>query len=148
MSVAAATKTAIIAALVAAQGDSTTLAAATITYGPPRTLMRVYIYGGAIQATMDWAGMRAGSKPRDESATVDLHVGVRLPGGDAADVEDQAVDLVGAIGDTLAADVTLSGGVSGLRWCGVSGYELESWPDDEAWTCEATVHVSVSGRLS
>lgn len=108
---------------------------------------RTYIYGGRTNAEQNYAAMTSGTKPRDRHFTVDLHLLVRLPGGDVTDTDDQALNLLDAIDSLLAQNVTMSGAVPGLRYGGITGFDMTYALDDEAVETEIVAHVAFSTRL-
>jgi hypothetical protein len=132
-------------ALIAAQPD---LEGVTVDYAfKGKNLGREYVYGGRVNAEQTYPNMTSGVKPRDERLTVDVHVYVFIPGGDQVDADTRAMELGGAMETALAADVTLGGTVPGLRWGGVTGYELTPTFDDDGVYSEVVYHVLFSSRL-
>jgi hypothetical protein len=110
-------------------------------------LDRRYVYGGRIAVTQNYAAMTSLRKPKDEIATVDIHVLVRVLGGPQEDADDQALALGAVLEDLIASDPQLGGAVPGLRWADVAGFELVPSLDDDSVYAEATYHVACHSRL-
>jgi hypothetical protein len=107
---------------------------------------RTYIYGGRTTVEQNYAAMTSGTKPRDRKFTVDLHLLVDIPGGAVTDSDDAALTLLDTIDALLAADVTM-GGMAGLRYAGITGFDMTYALDDDEVETEIVAHVGFSTRL-
>lgn len=110
------------------------LAGVQIAYGyPARDVEREVIYGGAgrFTRTIDSMGGGLGGVAYRRAVTVDLHLQVRLPGGEVEEAEGRVVELGGAIEDFLDRNSQL-GELPGLLYVGVTAGELGYAFDDDA----------------
>jgi hypothetical protein len=136
-SLAMQTKAAIKTGLVALQAS--TLAGVQVGYGPPRDQKRESIWLGKVTGDQEISAGRSGTRTtRDDKFVVELHIQVRKPGVDCAEVEDRAVDIGVIVEEYLAGVGPV---VSGLLDASVAAYELDSYPDDDGYT--ATLDYSI-----
>lgn len=114
-----------------------------IAYGyPARDLEREVLYGGASRyaRTIDNLGM--GGLAYRRSITVDLHLQVRVPGGEVEDAEARVSELGGAVEAFLDANPQLD--LAGLLYSGVTSGELGYAIDDDAVTSALQLQVEFS----
>lgn len=107
-----------------------------IAYGyPARDLEREVIYGGAgrYSRTINAMGGGMGGLSYQETVTVDLHIQVRIPGGEVEQAEARAIELGAEVEEFLGANPRLSE-LPGLLYGGVTGGELGYALDDDAVT--------------
>ncbi len=101
---------------------------------PGRDIQRECIYGGGARTTQEFAAASPARKPRNETALVDVHVWVRLPGGSVEDADARAMEIGVVVEELLADDVNLGGAVPGLAFGGVNSIDGDYMADDDAVT--------------
>lgn len=120
-----------------------------VGYGPPANPERAFIYPGTVRGSQQPATMRGGGPvPRIEDLTLQLHVVVTVPGGDALPAaEARAAELGGQIIRAVAADPKL-GDLPGLLAIVSAGVELESGADDDAASAWLTLRFDIKSHLT
>ena len=109
---------------------------------------RQYIWGGKCTFQHDYAALTAGRKPREEVLVVELHLSVYKPGGTFQDTDASAVALGLVVENLFANDPQLGGAITGLRYAGIQGGEMDNSMDDEGVETHMTYHVMFKSRLS
>lgn len=107
-----------------------------IAYGyPARDVEREVLYGGASRFTKAQEGMGGGmgGLAYRETVTVDLHIQIRIPGGEVEEAEARAVEIGSEVEAFLARNERLSD-LPGLLYAGVTGGELGYAIEDDAVT--------------
>lgn len=121
----------------------------TISYSPPRDLMREAVYGGKVIGPVDLAAMAGGGRvKRREDLILQLYVRVWHPGEpstEAAEVRAAAIGDVIAL--YIAANWTL-GDLADLKKAAVSALELDGWVDDEGAGAVLTMTVGLMSYLT
>jgi hypothetical protein len=108
---------------------------------------RNYLWGGKATFEQDYSALTSSRKPRDEVLTIELHLSVYLPGG-TCDVTDAAAVAIGlAVENLIANDPQLGGAVTGLRYAGVQGGEMDNSADDDGVETHMTYRVLFKSRL-
>lgn len=105
-----------------------------LAYSWPGNVERECVYGGGARSTQEYAAASPGRKPRNETALVDVHIYVRLPGGDVEAADVRAMELGVVVEEELADDVTLGGLVPGHGYGGVASIDGDYMQDDDAVT--------------
>jgi hypothetical protein len=117
---------------------------------PGATFDRECVHGGRVQGTQQYATFAGGRArlPRDETFVVDVFVAVRAPGADDGyDVEHRLGEIGQAIEDGIAAAPQIES-VVGMLYAGVTDFELDSEPDDDAWGGVLRYGITVRSRLN
>lgn len=115
--------------------------------GKSDTGSRQYVWGGKVTFEQGYSALTSGRKPRDELVTVEVHVTVYQPGG-TFDVTDQAAVTIGAVvEDAIANDPQLGGAITGLRYAGIQGGEIDNSIDDDGVATLLTYRVQFHSRL-
>lgn len=107
-----------------------------IAYGyPARDLEQEVIYGGAgrYSRTINALAGGMGGLSYEVAVTVDLHIQVRIPGGEVEQAEARAIELGAEVEEFLGANSRMSE-LPGLLYSSVTGGELGYVMDDDAVT--------------
>lgn len=116
-----------------------------------RSLPREYVYGGQIRGLHDPSTFRAaaGRRSRAETLTWDLHIRASTPGYTKQENAARAVAIGLIVEETLAAGSAQDGaGVAGLKEVAVSGFEMDTYGDDDAPITEITYRVLLKSILT
>ena len=116
---------------------------------PGPTFERECVHGGRVEGQGEYATFAGGRArlPRDETLTVFLYVVVRMPGGDAYDVETRACQIGQEIENGIAAAPQFDT-VAGMLWATITGVQLDSDADDDAWSAVLEYQIAVRSRLN
>jgi hypothetical protein len=120
-----------------------------IAYGyPARDIERELLYGGASRFTRTQEGMGGGmgGLAYRETVTVDLHIQVRIPGGEVAQAETRAMEIATEVEEFLARNPRLAD-LPGLLFGGVVAGELGYAIDDDGVTSAMQLSVEFSSYL-
>lgn len=114
-----------------------------IAYGyPARDMEREVLYGGAARYTRTIDSLGMGGISYRRNITVDLHLQVRIPGGEVQDAEDRVTELGVAVEAFLDANSQLD--LAGLLYSGLTSGELGYAIDDDAVTSALQLQVEFS----
>lgn len=111
---------------------------------------RECVHGGLVTGSQNYATFAGGRArlPRDETFVVHLYVVVRKPeADDGYDVELRCAELGQAIEDGIAAAPQFDS-VAGMLYAEVTGVDLESDADDDAWAGVLEYQITVRSRLN
>jgi hypothetical protein len=109
---------------------------------------RQYVWLGKATFEQDYAALTSGRKPREEVVVIDVHVTAYKPGGTVQDTDAAVVALALVMENAIANDPQLGGAVTGLRYAGIRGGEMEYAIDDEGVASLITYHVTFKSRLN
>lgn len=117
---------------------------------PGRDFERECIHGGRVEGVQKYATFAGGRArlPRDEEFVVHLFVAVRIPGAeDGYEVEARLGELGQALEDGIAAAPQFDT-VTGLLYVEITGLDMDSYPDNEAWAGILDYSMTVHSRLN
>lgn len=142
----AAAKVALLSVLQGAASPTTTVEYAYSGKGDGQA--RQYVWLGKATVQQDYAALTAGRKPREEVCVIDVHVSAYKPGGTVQDADAAVIALGLVLENAIANDPQLGGTVTGLRYAGIEGGDLEYAIDDEGVASLMTYHVTFKSRLN
>lgn len=111
---------------------------------------RECVHLGRSQGSQEYATFGGGRarQPRNEQLDIDLFVVVRLPSADDGyNAELRAAEIGTLIEDGIAATPQIQS-VAGMLYAGITGVELESYADNDAWAAIIKYTVTVHSRLN
>lgn len=111
---------------------------------------RQCVHGGRVTGNQNYATFAGGRArlPRDETFVVHLYVAVRMPGAnDGYDVEQRLAEIGQAIEDGIAASPQFNT-VAGMLYAEVTGVDMDSDADDDAWAGALEYQITVRSRLN
>lgn len=125
------------------------LSGVTVSYSPPRDLLRECVYGGQVSGPVELKAMAGGGRvKRSETLTLLLFVRVWKPGGKTTEtVEARAAAIGDVIALYIAANWTL-GDVADLKKAEVSALDLDGWVDDDGAGSVLTMTVGLMSYLT
>jgi hypothetical protein len=120
----------------------------TVSYSPPRDLLRECVYGGQVSGPVELKAMAAGGRvKRSEELALRLYVRVWKPGGQTTEtVEARAAEIGDVIALYIAANWTL--GLPELKSAAVTALDLDSWTDDDGAGAVLTMTVGLMSYLT
>lgn len=108
------------------------------------------VHGGRVEGQQNYATFAGGRArlPRDESVVIRIYVVVRMhDADDGYDIEQRLAELGQAIEDGIAGNPQITG-VPGLLYAEITGLQMESYPDDDAWQGALEYQITVRSRLN
>ena len=145
-SVVTACKQALVTLLKARAG----LAGVQVAFGYPGNDLaeRERIFMGSARASQEQAGLKAGRRFRDETATFEVVVQVESVGGTPEDAETRALALGKEVEECVADNKYLSGSIAGLNWAVVSDWRLDALYNERGSLSELVYTITYNARLT
>lgn len=118
-----------------------------VEYSQPSTVDREGFYGGRIDMGQEISAGRGsqGLTTRDEDGTIAFHYHSYQPGSTCEEAEERALEMGADLEEVLALTTP---DVAGLLDASVSGYELNSYANDEAAWAVLTYQVRIRSDFS
>jgi len=125
------------------------LSSVQVSYGWPGddAVQPERIFCGRTRADHEQAALKAGRRFRNETATFEVVIQTLLLNKTPEDAEERALELGKEVEECVADNKTL-GGVTGLQWAVISGWDMNSGQNEHGSVADLAYTLTYSARLT